>query len=262
MLRNEYKYIVPINKMDSLRDMINSFVVLDKFSELMPDKQYTVRSIYFDSPMFNCYFEKVEGLKHRKKFRLRGYNNEENPDNPVFFEIKNKYEVPIFKNRAPSCFNDAKSIFQEGKINGSIKNDLKFPCAYEDSQRFFYHYLNERLRPVILIIYEREAYVGRFDNKMRVTFDKHLRSMVYPSINDLYKSDNLRFSLTDHFILEVKFNDAFPAWMKPVIANLGLKRGPASKYTISLDEHNIVPGNRLRTVFSRSKLLNKHTNSF
>ena len=73
-MRYEYKYFVPVEKLDQLRRMIDPFVRLDSYAAKQPDNQYTVRSIYFDSPSLHCFDEKVEGVGNRRKVRLRGYD--------------------------------------------------------------------------------------------------------------------------------------------------------------------------------------------
>ncbi len=254
MLRYEYKYFVHNSKIDTLRRMILPFVNLDKFAQNTPNKQYTVRSVYFDTPNYDYYFEKVEGIKHRKKFRLRGYNEIGDGNNVVFFEIKRKYEHPILKNRAPSTFNDAMEIFKGNNIEAYIANSKKFPEAVDNVKRFFFHYYQRQLRPVILVIYEREAYVGVCDGTIRVTFDKNLRGVAFPSVDELYSEERARSSIKDHFILEVKFNDYYPSWMKPIIGILGLKQQSASKYVISIDTQNFINTKKLPSTFARSML--------
>jgi len=258
-LRYEYKYFVPNSKMDMLRSMISHFVKYDKFSEKSEEKHYTVRSIYFDTPEYNCFFEKVEGIKHRKKFRLRGYNLPDEKNSKVFFEIKRKYEDPIMKNRAPLEFDSALELFNGGSYNEYEFDKAKYPLAEDSLKRFFYHYHADRLRPVICIMYEREAFLGLHDEGIRVTFDKNLRSVAFPALDELYSEERVRRSLKDKFILEVKFNDHYPAWMKPIIGALGLKRQSASKYVISIKTHNFVKPKKLPSIYARSRIFkNKH----
>jgi SPX domain protein involved in polyphosphate accumulation len=254
-LRYEYKYFVPNSKMDMLRNMIAPFMGYDKHAAAMQEKHYTVRSIYFDTPEYDCYFEKIEGLKHRKKFRLRGYNLPDGSNGKVFFEIKRKYEVPIIKNRAPSNFDEAVTLFEKTTLENYHPDKERYPLAEENLQRFFYHYHNHQLRPVVLVIYEREAFLGKNNETIRLTFDKNLRSVAFPSLNELYLEDRARRSLTNSFILEIKFNDYFPAWMKPIIGTLGVKRQSASKYVISIKSHNFIKPKKLPGSFTRSVLL-------
>ena len=251
-MRYEYKYIVEESKMESLRKMILPFVDLDEFVDTEGTNQYTVRSIYFDTPRYDFYFEKIEGIKNRKKVRLRGYDTE-SPDNTVFLEIKRKYEIPIVKYRAPLKYTDALDIFEKIRINGHVVSSSNFPKAYENSKRFFFQVYSRHLRPVVLVIYEREAYLSKFDSTVRVTFDKNLRSVAYPHLTGLYKEDRAVRSLNKHFILEVKFNKHFPPWLNPILSTYGLKRQAASTYVITMDENKIVNRFTKSTLLTRSK---------
>lgn len=238
-LRYEYKYFVPNEKMDVLRRMIVPFMEHDRHCAFRENNQYTVRSIYYDTPGFRCYFDKVDGIKNRHKYRLRGYNlPTADQSSLVFFEIKKKYEIPILKVRSTKTFAEAQNILTENQF---VPLSNQQAIHHDDSlQRFMFHYYRQHLRPVILIIYEREAFLGKHDDTIRITFDKNLRSRIYPKVQSLYDDHELRWSLTSQFILEVKFNDHFPAWLKPVIGSLGLVRQSASKYVISIDTHNLI----------------------
>ncbi|MCD4790811.1 MAG: polyphosphate polymerase domain-containing protein [Bacteroidales bacterium] len=251
-MRYEYKYIVHESKMEMLRQMVLPFVNVDKFAEVSDSNQYTVRSIYFDTPRYDFYFEKIDGIKNRKKIRLRGYDKE-GMDNLVFLEIKRKYDVPIIKYRAPIKFGDAIDMFEQTKINGHIIISKDFPKGFENSKRFFYQVFSKNLRPVVLVIYEREAYLSKFDETVRITFDKNLRSKAYPGLQELYKEDRIRHSLQDRFIMEVKFNKHFPGWLNPVISRLALRKQSASKYVISMDTNKVVNRLTKSTLYTRAK---------
>ncbi|MBC8486303.1 MAG: polyphosphate polymerase domain-containing protein [Bacteroidetes bacterium] len=254
-MRYEYKYIVHNSKMEHLRKMILPFVDVDQFAESGGKNQYTVRSIYFDTPGYDFYYEKVDGIKNRKKVRLRGYD-EENDDNTVFFEIKRKYDIPIVKYRAPVTFRDAQLMLKEKSINGSVLFKDTFPKGTENAVRFFYQVFSKNLRPVVLIIYEREAYLSKFDSTVRITFDKNLRSKGYPSIQELYQEERIKATLADHFILEVKFNRSFPGWLNPMISQFSLRKQSASKYVISMDANKIVNRITKSKIYTRSKWFN------
>lgn len=253
-MRYEFKYFVPNEKLEMLRKMVQPFVDLDKFALGRPNDDYTVRSIYFDTPGLRCYDEKVEGLAHRKKVRLRGYDRG-GEDSTVFMEIKRKYEVPILKNRAPMTFAGAKGILSgQVPIEMAVQNSGKFPDAQDNVRRFLYQINHQQMRPVVLVIYDREPYLSKTDPTIRVTFDKNLRAGPYPTLDGLFKDERLRPCLTNQFILEVKFNDYYPSWMKPITAALGLKWSSASKYVISMDAHQIGYHTRKAAVLAKGNL--------
>jgi SPX domain protein involved in polyphosphate accumulation len=250
-MRYEFKYIARNSDLDRLRATILPFVDVDKFAEIDDRHQYTVRSIYFDTARYDFYYEKVEGIKNRKKVRLRGYDKEDG-NNIVFFEIKRKYDVPIVKYRAPVKFEDALDMFRSRNINGQVLSNEFFPKGNENSKRFFYQVFSNNLRPVILIVYEREAYQSKLDSTIRITLDKNLRSKAYPSIDELFEENKLSTALMGHFILEVKFNDHFPTWLNPIISNFSLRKQSASKYVISMDSSKVIKNLTKTSLYTKS----------
>lgn len=237
-MRYEYKYIVPQKYYLPLKKEILPYVKLDQYITNNVTDDYTVRSIYFDNSRFNYYFEKIEGIKNRKKLRIRGYNNA-NGNSIVFFEIKRKFDIPIRKNRIGYAYENMLNIFQETDLEKFRAMKNGHHPNYEDIYRFFYHIKRYNLMPVVLIVYEREAYQDKFKTQNRVTFDKNLRSLGFPKIEDLFKNEDLNFVLSNQFILEVKFNDHFPVWLEPILFRYNLKKQSASKYTMGIDASGI-----------------------
>ncbi|MBR9920593.1 MAG: polyphosphate polymerase domain-containing protein [Bacteroidetes bacterium] len=226
MLRYELKYIIPNERLLEVRARLKPFLEYDNYARKNKG-EYTVRSIYFDTPNFECYTTKVAGIKNRNKIRIRGYN-EEGPENAVFFEIKKKFEHPIHKHRSLSTFNEMQDVFEQGSVEG---RDV-------DLNRFLYHVYSRRMKPVVTVIYEREAYeapTADVNNRLRITFDKNLRAMPYPTLDELYNEQGAVYALPGHFILEVKFNHFMPGWLSELLHSLNIKRVSASKYCLSID---------------------------
>jgi hypothetical protein len=257
--RLEYKFLVPVSLIDSIRADVNPFVNLDPFAEKQNSGEYTVRSIYYDTPKFDCYHEKIEGIKVRKKYRIRGYNVPEQ-DEIAFLEIKRKYNNHINKNRAPILNQNLQSFLVSRDLDKHILSFSGNGKEQNDAQRFLFHYYRDRLKPVVLINYEREAFVGKFDSTFRITFDKNLRSAVYPSLESLYKEDQMKYSMMNNFILEVKFNSGLPKWIKSILTRYNLLRKSLSKYTICLDSHRVMKKSNQRKMISQvsSKFRNKN----
>jgi len=233
-MKYEFKYIVHKSKMDKLRQLILPFTKLDSNINEQEGNQYTVRSIYYDSPRFDFFFEKIEGVKNRKKIRVRGYGNT-NENQNLFFEIKRKLNIPIVKDRMEMDYETAITTLN----NGFYKDDGQHPGLGKDIQPFMFHLLHKRLSPVVLVIYDREAFFDRFDDSIRLTIDKNLRSLSYPYPEDIFSMNKTSISLKDHFIFEVKFKKHFPLWLKSIQASLGLVKQAASKYAICVDEHRL-----------------------
>ena len=110
--------------------------------------------------------------------------------------------------------------------------------GYQDAKNFLYHLYTSNLVPTIKIIYEREAFFYKFDQKVRLTIDKNLRSSLIVDSERLYEEENIRYGLPSKAIFEVKVYGDIPLWLQHIIADLKLTQQALSKYTISLDSHS------------------------
>jgi hypothetical protein len=236
MDRIEYKYLMRRSDAPLLHKLLESNVVLDKFSEIMPNKEYTVRSIYLDSASFEYYHEKISGIRLRRKLRIRGYN-EQTDDSYVFLEIKRKNGPAIYKHRAKVNFRDLPVLMRTGNVDAYVCANGKSSKAYEDAQRFFYQIYKRNLRPVVLIIYEREAFFYKFDAGWRVTIDKNLRSTRNFTLENLYRENNIIHMMPHHYILEIKGPGMMPPCFREVVGIIKAKLMAISKYTNSIDVH-------------------------
>lgn len=217
--------------------MLIPHMVLDKYSGCHPDKQYTVRSIYFDTRRMDFYHDKLAGLRRRKKLRIRGYDSL-TEDSLVFLEIKRKNGPTITKSRAPIKFSSHLDFIREADLE-KYRDILKsVDNGYQDAKNFLYHLYTSNLVPTIKIIYEREAFFYKFDQKVRLTIDKNLRSSLIVDSERLYEEENIRYGLPSKAIFEVKVYGDIPLWLQHIIADLKLTQQALSKYTISLDSHS------------------------
>lgn len=235
MSKLEYKYLVPNNKVSDVRDFIANYVRLDKYAAKQQKNEYVVRSLYYDTINFNFYHEKIEGIKKRKKVRIRGYN-EITDDVNVFLEIKRKNDGAITKTRSTVAYRDLWSLVESGDVDRFIESkngdDLK-----RNAQRFLFQIKNLALKPMILISYEREAFYSKFNPDLRITIDKNLRSRIKISNESFLDKTSFVKALPGFSIMEVKTRMSFPSWLNYIIATLELRRQALSKYTICLDSH-------------------------
>lgn len=236
-MRLERKYLVPIDQLGWLRKRISPFVKPDEFARESNDcREYTVRSIYFDTAGRDDYHQKVEGLKTRKKVRLRGYNQPDD-DAVLFLEIKRKQAQRVWKNRAPFPQRHCRALFTTGDVDRYVPEVPQRPGARDDARRFFYHIHRRSMRPSALVVYEREPFVGVFEPDLRITLDKNLRSIIQPELGDLFTDSFQKYGTPGDFILEVKYDKVMPSWIKSIIQEIRLWREALSKYVISLDSH-------------------------
>ncbi len=230
-MRSEIKYLVSEDRISRLRDAVAPFVYPDPHGKGYEGVGYTVRSLYLDTPSLSCYHEKKAGLRVRRKLRIRGYNYRD-VDDPVFLEIKRKIGDRISKTRAATDFNQLAALFDTGDVHRYSFSDPAYPRAAHDAGRFLYHVYRYGLIPTFTTVYEREAFHGLHDSTFRITFDRNLRGRSYSKLRDLYSDERLRYVSPEHFIIEVKYNTRYPAWLRSVLEGFGLRRQALSKYCL------------------------------
>ncbi len=237
-MRSEYKFLVSNDCLDGLRADLQPYLNADEHALAREVREYTVRSIYFDTLNFDFYREKIEGLRVRKKLRIRGYNQPDG-DSTVFLEIKRKYENFIAKDRAPVRYSNLDRLIQSADVDAYVQHDNGYADSLVGANKFLFHLRNKSLRPTVLVTYDREAFLCKFNRNLRITFDKNLRSIAFPSLTNLYNDGDLRPTMRQHFILELKFYGGYPNWLRHVVERYSLTRSALSKYTICLDASSL-----------------------
>ncbi len=230
--RYELKHHVPCSERETIRDIILPHVRHDPHCEDRPEWRYTVRSVYFDTEDLQFYFEKMDSVKVRKKLRVRTYDRPQD-DCPAYLEIKRKFGRRGLKERLMLPIGEV-----DAALNGADVSLLVGDRPFHDRkvmEKFRFNIRIKRLRPVVLVSYEREAYVGRENERLRVTFDSNLRSLVEPDLEDIFGESKLRQFEDRCFVLELKFDDFMPRWMARLITLLNLRARPYSKYCHGID---------------------------
>ena len=152
----------------------------------------------------------------------------------AFLEIKRKFVNCISKERSKLPF-----LVIERLINGPEDSVIEYPENDYNSRlvsgKFVYTLLKKGLIPVLLVVYEREAYVGVNDDRERLTIDIDVRSVSEPDLGDILITDNFVPIIKNVGILELKFDDVMPQWMKNLVLEFGIERESISKYCLGID---------------------------
>jgi len=206
----------------------------DRFAEHDPCSQYTVRSIYFDTPRLHAYHEKVEGVSARTKLRIRGYDTC-SAGGSAFLEIKRRVDQLGGKDRTAVSVADLPSLF-DALYAGPAGFERRWGQVQgEGIRRFWYHILRQSMVPVILVTYDREAYQGRFEQNLRITFDKAIRYRPFPGAAELYTEEGMRPLSRAYLIMEVKFDRGFPRWLRHALEESDVVRRSFSKYAACVE---------------------------
>jgi len=245
--RYEFKYAIPVSDRDRIVEVSAPYVLPDPHAVRLPSglMGYNVHSLYLDTPDLRDYYERLDGRRVRNRLRIRTYG-EPGTKQPVFLENKRKYTRWVIKARARvceaadwcNCANPRPWLaFQDVRSKDRYAVDHFVRLAEEF-----------RRKPVSVVHYEREVFVARDPNqpKVRLTMDHQIHATVNPDTHDLYGKRDVDLLPPDWMVLELKFDNQRPGWMKTVCRELGLRAVPVSKFGLSVAKG--VAGNKHREV--------------
>ena len=230
--RYEIKYFVPPQWVDKIKSFIEPYTQLDPYAVNMENNRYLVKSLYFDTPKLDFYYEKVDGLKIRKKLRLRAYNDVF-PQSTGFLEIKRRYNNCVIKERTKLSLAEIEQVI-DSPVNYAYEQ-LWGQSNHRSINRFIYNMESLDLEPAILILYDRDAFMGLDDPQVRLTIDYHVRMKYAPQVHDIYTADGLVPITDNRCILELKFNNFMPKWMRQLVQAMRIRPESISKYCMGID---------------------------
>jgi len=228
--RFEYKYIITEPTARSVRDFVACYLERDKYADPSRRNSYAVHSLYLDSRGLALCRATLQGHKNRFKLRLRFYD--EVREHPVFFEVKRRLNDVILKQRA-AVRREAILPLLAG--HAPSPQDLMDPLGGDFGA--LEHFC--RLRGVVeadglaFVSYLREAYATP-DERIRVTFDRVIRGAEYHHRFELPPDPQWHYPPIAGVVLELKFTDRFPRWMREMVQSLDLWRGNMAKYVTSV----------------------------
>jgi hypothetical protein len=232
--RYEIKYLISTDAVPQLLTELQVRLDRDAYS---PENGYGVWSVYYDTTSLRFYWEKIEGLRFRRKIRIRHYGDRTTIDDgtPVFVEIKQRVNRVTQKRRITLPYRQARELCDGRQMIEHAEADRPF--------------LNEvlglvtglDLRATAITGYQRRAFVGRdADLGLRVTLDQRVRGRDRDLL--LGSAAENRFTLPPGLcVLEVKADERVPYWMTDLTARLDLKVARVSKYCQSIEAFGRAP---------------------
>lgn len=219
-LRNELKYYINYEEYFYLKNRLATMLKIDENS--IKDYGYHIRSLYFDDMYGTALKEKEAGVMYRKKYRVRIYDKE---DKNIKLERKDKYGEYITKLSERITRDQFYELINGGNINflldsgSQLKKDM---------------YVNIRtrlLRPAVIVDYERETYVLNEGN-VRITFDKKIQAGI--NTPDIFSRDIINVDVLppNTLVLEVKFDDFLPDYVRKLLRIPSYERCAISKYVL------------------------------
>ncbi len=220
LFRHELKYFINYGEYLTLKSKLKMLMKLDTNS--LNGSNYHIRSLYFDDIYDSSLFEKQSGIMNRKKYRIRIYNLSSN-----VIKLEKKSRIGQFINKKSILLktDDVKKIMNyDYDFLRKLKNNL--------ANEFYFDLQNKIYRPKVIVDYVREAYMLNI-NKIRITFDKFLKNGFY-NLDIFNEKIPLMSSIDENFyILEVKFSNFLPSYIKSILQISSSSNQAISKYVFS-----------------------------
>jgi SPX domain protein involved in polyphosphate accumulation len=227
--RFELKYLLSLQQAELVKTSLRAYLIADEHGN--GNGRYPLTSLYYDSPDYRCYWEKVDGVKFRRKLRIRCYDECQSltEDSPVFVEIKQRVSRVTQKRRAVLPYAAALQLCNDRLLP---EHDSQDKAVVDEIHSFLWQY---NLRPTSIVRYERAALIGTdLDLGLRVTFDTKLTCQLNPLRLDEPPTGVPMLS-PGQVVMEIKANERVPYWLTELVAAHNLKMVRMSKYCRSIE---------------------------
>ena len=217
--RHELKYQVTAAQILMLKNRITHLIPMD--SHVVKDGYYTIRSLYFDDQYDRCLLENENGTDPREKFRIRIYNAS---TEKISLECKRKERGKTHKVSCPLTVEQTR-LLMEGKTIPDIASQPPL------LQKLTVQMLTRRLRPVVIVEYDRIPYVYKNGN-VRITLDTNIRSSARVETFLDKTIPNRPVLPLGQQLLEVKYDEYLPDFIYRSLQLHSLRQTAFSKYYI------------------------------
>lgn len=217
--RYELKFKISNSAAEVLKQKLSLILGKDK-NAYYEDGSYLIKSLYFDDRDSNSYYEKMDGVLYRKKYRIRMYN-----DVDTFIRLEKKMKHNNYTAKEQMLIS--KDIYSK-ILNGKI-DEIENPEGL--LLEFITNYKNKGLVPSVIVEYHRTAFTYPISD-VRITFDSNIQSSLYNY--DLFNTSYPRYIVDEpgKQVLEVKFNEVLPLHIANILNDIPACREAVSKFAI------------------------------
>lgn len=212
--RYELKYLLTRKQKEIIQEAMLNYMEADAFG------RSTICNIYFDTPDYLLIRRSLEKPVYKEKLRVRSYGRA-GADSTVFVELKKKYKSVVYKRRVNTTEREAMEYLCKG-IPLSEQNQITEEINYAFE-------VYKDLQPAVYLSYEREAFYGKDDRELRITFDENI----------LWRSENLSLCAPvygepilepGYCLMEIKIAEAMPLWLVKLLSENHIYKTSFSKY--------------------------------
>ena len=196
---------------------------MEKDSHTPDNGRYLIHSLYFDDYKDTTVYTTNSGLSKRFKWRIRYYGDDLDY---IVLERKEKINSRCHKKSCKLTLTEYDKI-----ISGNI-TDIVYDTNKELLKELARDMLIYDYRPKVIVDYERIAYVEEITN-VRITFDMKISASY--ELEHFLDGDYTKFYIQDtgENVLEVKFDDILPSYIRNIVESYGFNQTSFSKYYYS-----------------------------
>jgi hypothetical protein len=241
-VRRERKYLVNQEELSVFFARMKGLLQVDRHDT--DASGYFNHSIYFDSPGYDHYVDKREGISIRSKPRLRTYRASiDGPPVACFLEFKNRLNEVNWKER--QRIDDTSA---QGLIDGVAFDDEAASHSGDLVTKFHLHCRQFALSPAATVLYHRMAFTCDLEPSLRITFDRRIMGAL--GARQKGGPEGFQFVLSPEMsILEIKYDFGYPEWLLRITTDLELDLLSISKYGLALE--SLFAGYATRSALSR-----------
>lgn len=216
--RHELKFIISPAIARILEMRLKAVMDLD-CNSIYEDHTYKIRSLYFDNDSSDAYYEKLNGVLYREKYRIRYYNDD---DSFIRLERKLKHNNMTSK--------DQVTISRE-LCDKIIAGEIEMLEGTGLLEEFLNDMRRKHLKPAVIVDYIRRAYTYPISD-VRITFDSRIKSGRYQY--ELFDYELPTYEILDEneLVLEVKFNEVLPETIAIILSTVPMYRQAVSKFAL------------------------------
>lgn len=212
--RHEYKHEINTSDMMAVRHRLRAVAEPDEHAA---DGRYFIRSLYFDNCSDKVLREKIDGVNHREKFRIRYYNH----DISLLHLEKKSRQNGLSAKSVTSLTAEEAQLIAQNQIDFMRLSDR--PLV----QELYCKMRSQGLFAKTIVDYTREAFVYAPGN-VRVTLDYNIRTAL--CCTDFLNSGCVTIPIPVECILEVKWDSFLPSVIRDAVQLTGRHSSSFSKY--------------------------------
>jgi hypothetical protein len=235
--RFELKFALPAGLRPQIITCLPPCVSADLHADDLGDgrKGYVVRSLYLDTPSLDDYAARLGELRLRHRTRFRTYGATAGTS-PVFLENKRKLDDQVVKTRIEiGTSQQWMDLSDRARPWEALVPHLKGRSRLV-AQRLCKLLEQEDRQTVSSVLYQREVFVDTRPGceKVRLTIDSHVQGAARPTWAGLLGDAEFALLPDDWVVLELKFGQVQPGWMRALERKLKLVSEPVSKFGLSV----------------------------